>query len=415
MSSPSGSRPEQQPARDFLPAKPSAWLLPIAKTINKFALRTRNRIHVAPEDLAILRDLPAGSGIILTPNHADELDPRVCLEMSRLSGRRFIFMGNREVFDEMFGFAGWGLQRLGLFSVERGGRDTPAKQYATDVVKEAADVLVIFPEGEIYYLNEKVQPFHSGAVDIGMRAIIERRQTDPDWTAYVVPMSIRYRYAVPMKSVLEKRVLKMEQQLSLVRSGQEMRKRLAAILSDVLLREERKYNIDAESQHYAELADRITHARHAILDQVQEKYHSAYNKQALTIDRAFQLSAHVRELLSQKPGPELEAAYHHDLTALKEVAHMVSWQPQYLETDDSADRLAEMVLKLERELYGVKRPPQLAKRNVFLRVGQPLDLSGFLHQYHEDAYTVRRTVTEQLRTAIQTLIDQPTIIRETTS
>jgi 1-acyl-sn-glycerol-3-phosphate acyltransferase len=405
MTSPSTAQPGPKPARDFIPAVPSPWLLPLAKVLNNYALQWRNRLHIDPADLAVLKGLPSSSGVILTPNHADEVDPRVCLELSRLSGRPFIFMGNREVFDEMFGLAGWLLQRIGLFSVERGGHDTPAKQYATDVVKQGSAVLVIFPEGEIYYLNEKVQPFHSGAVDIGMRAIIERRQTEPSWTAYVVPMAIKYSYAVPMRAVLEKRVLKMEQQLKLARSGHEMRRRLATILSEVLQREEINYNIETEAAHYTELAERITHARHAILDKVQKKYTAAYSKQAATIDRAFQLSAHVRELLAKKPGPELKAAYQHDLAALKEVAHMVSWQPQYLENDESTERLAEMVLKLERELYRIKRPPQLARRNVVLQIGQPLDLAGFLHAYHEDAYTVRRTVAEELRTTIQSLID----------
>jgi 1-acyl-sn-glycerol-3-phosphate acyltransferase len=53
------------------------------------------------------------------------------------------------------------------------------------VVKRGEDVLVVFPEGEIHYLNDLVQPFKSGAVAIGMQAVVSRRQSDPDWTAYL--------------------------------------------------------------------------------------------------------------------------------------------------------------------------------------------------------------------------------------
>ncbi len=72
-------------------------------------------------------------------------------------------------------------------------------------MKRGQEVLVIFPEGEIYYLNDLVQPFKSGAVEIGMQAVVEARQTRPDWTAYLVPMAIKYRYRQPIGPLLERR------------------------------------------------------------------------------------------------------------------------------------------------------------------------------------------------------------------
>jgi cytochrome c peroxidase len=54
---------------------------------------------------------------------------------------------------------------------------------------------------------------------------------------------------------------------------------------------------------------------------------------------------------------------------------MGSWQPEYTDVDPSQERLAEMVLKLEREVYRTKRPRQLAKRDLSLRVGEPIDVS----------------------------------------
>ena len=98
---------------------------------------------------------------------------KACLELSRRCRRRFLYMMNREAFDEGLGLAGWWLQRLGAFSVERGGHNEVAKRFAIDVVKRGEEVLVIFPEGEIYYLNDLVQPFKSGAVEIGMQAVVE--------------------------------------------------------------------------------------------------------------------------------------------------------------------------------------------------------------------------------------------------
>ena len=161
----------------FRPAKPAGWVIRGAQILNRLDLAWRNRLRLGKPDLEILRALPRGAGIILASNHADETDMKACLELSWRCRRRFLFMMNREAFDEGAGVAGWWLQRLGSFSVERGGQNDVAKRFAIDVVKRGEDVLVIFPEGEIYYLNDLVQPFKSGAVEIGMQAVVSRRQS----------------------------------------------------------------------------------------------------------------------------------------------------------------------------------------------------------------------------------------------
>ena len=97
--------------------------------------------------------------------------------------------------------------------MERGGQNDQAKRYAIEVVKRGQEVLVVFPEGEIYYLNDLVQPFKSGGVDIGMQAVVEARRIQPDWTAYLVPMAIKYRYRRPIGPILERRTRLMEQRL----------------------------------------------------------------------------------------------------------------------------------------------------------------------------------------------------------
>jgi hypothetical protein len=392
--------------RPFLPAKPSPWLLPLAQQLVKLNLIATNQVQIGADDLRALRAIPAGAGVIVTPNHADEVDPLVCLELSRMSGRKFIMMCNREAFDEWNGLAGWGLQRVGIFSVERGGHDAQAKKFAADVVKNGRDALVIFPEGEIFYLNESVQPFHSGAVDIGIRAILDARKSSPDWTSYIVPVAIKYRYTKNMDSILETRIGSLERRLSMNAQGHEMRKRLVGILTTVLQQKAAAHNLQAESDKIHLLSDRIKHVRHAMLMEVRQKYQELAATQASTIDRAWQLSGQLRDMMAKGVSAEKRAQMQKDLNDLKEVGHMVSLQPQYFEASDSADRLAEVVLKLEREVYGITRPRQLAHREVHLRVGTPLDLSQYIERYERDPHVLRHELSEQLRGTIQKLIDE---------
>lgn len=73
------------------------------------------------------------------------------------------------------GFSAWE-----VFLSRKGGGDRAARRYAVDVVKKEGEALVIFPEGEIYYLNDLVQPFKTGAVHTGLQAIAEAREERPD-------------------------------------------------------------------------------------------------------------------------------------------------------------------------------------------------------------------------------------------
>jgi 1-acyl-sn-glycerol-3-phosphate acyltransferase len=392
----------------FRPAKSPGWIIWAAQILNRLDLAWRNRLRIEPRDLELLRGLPPGAGAILVSNHADETDMRACLELSRRCRRRFLYMMNREAFDEGFGHAGWWLQRLGAFSVERGGQNEAAKRYAIDAVKRGQEVLVIFPEGEIYYLNDLVQPFKSGGVDIGMQAVVEARRTRPDWTAYLVPMAIKYRYRQPIRPLLERRTRLLEQHLFRRIHGDSLPRRLGLIMAELLHRQEMIHHLKPDPDDLAQMSERVQEARQQLLSQMEDRYadHNV-NSRSETMDRTWRLSSYLRDLLRQgrQFSAESRTKFRIDLAGLKRVAQMGSWQPQYVDLDPSQERLAETVLKLERAVYGIKRPHQLANRDVFLRIGEPIELGRHIASYLQDAQAVRHEVAEQLRDEIQTLIN----------
>jgi len=357
----------------------------------------------------VLRALPRGAGVILAVNHADQTDFKVCLELSRRAGRRFLFMMNREAFDEGWGVAGWWLQRLGAFSVERGGlHNEEAKRYAIEVVMRGREVLVIFPEGEIHYLNDLVQPFKSGAVDIGLQAVVEAQRTRPGWTAYLVPIALKYHYRQPIRAILERRVRRMEQQLSRRRGVLSLQQRLAGIVAELLHRQEVAHQLKPGTDRLAELSDRVQEVRQAILARIEGDYAGPTVKpKADPMDRAWRLSSYLRDLLTQggRLGAKIPDKMRNDLAELKRVVQMGSWQPKYLDVDPSEERLAETVLKLEREVYRIKRPHRLANRGVFVRTGEPIDLGPLVPAYLRDGQAVRHRIAEQLRDTIQALIN----------
>ena len=256
----------------FDPPTPWGWVIWAVRNYLRLELAWRNRLRVEKRDLQVLRDLPQGAGLILASNHADETDFKACLELSGRCNRRFLYMMNREAFDEGHGIAGWWLQRLGAFSVERGGQNEEAKRYAIEMVKRAREMLVIFPEGEIYYLNDLVQPFKSGVVDIGMQAVVEARRTRPDWTAYLVPMAIKYRYRQPIRPILERRTRLIEQHLFQSFSGGSLPRRLILIVAELLHRQEMIHRLKLDPDRLADLSERVQEVRQAVLAQMEVQY-----------------------------------------------------------------------------------------------------------------------------------------------
>lgn len=401
----SDSSNSQKHKRKFLPAQPSLFVIRAAQELVKVDFQLRNRLYVADKDLQILRDLPKNCGLTLTSNHADETDPKVCIELSRRSNRRFISMCNREAFDEDYGFAGFALQKLGYFSVERGAHDASAKVFAIDVLKNGSDILVIFPEGEIFYLNEVVQPFHTGAIELSMQAILDKRKSDPKWTACIVPMAIKYHYDSSVQPILKKRIERMESALSLIpTSVLSLPERIFAIQKILLQRRESVdgINLDGTAE---DLQQEIVAVRRKLLATVEEKYQESLNLQKRTIDESWRLGAELREQIEDQEDVIQLAELHRDLAKLEEVAQLVSWDPHYYEGTKSFDRMAEAVMKLERELYRIKRPPQLANRNVYVKIAEPIDLGLSTEEYISDPRSVRKRLTDQLQGQIQEILD----------
>jgi 1-acyl-sn-glycerol-3-phosphate acyltransferase len=395
---------------EMVPAKLSPWVLFLVHTYIRIDLFLHNRLHILPADLALLKNLPRNCGIILTSNHADETDFKLCLELSRLINRKFFYFTNKEAFQEMKGFGGWILQRIGCFSVERGGDKTTleeSKNYAIDIVKASRDILIFFPEGEIYYLNDQVQPFKSGVIDIGLRAITQMRESQPDWTTYMVPMGIKYLYSKPIDNILAKRIEKLEKRLTKKVQTFEMQRRLVLIMAELLHRQEIVHNLESGSKQLKELTQRVQEVRQALITEIEEKYPNALSlpKTSTPQEKSWNISAYLKELPKEIFSKESFNQMKKDLETLGDVVTMASWQPEYVQSNPSQERLAETVLKLERELFRIKRPHQLAHRKAFLRVGQPINLGLSLEAYQQNPHPTRHELAEYLRKVTQGLID----------
>ena len=90
------------------------------------------------------------------------------------------------------GLARWVLPRVGVFSIDREGADLSAFKTAVNTLAEGKLPLVIFPEGEIYRVAERITPLREGAFAIAAAAA--RKLADSGRKLWIVPVGFGYRF-----------------------------------------------------------------------------------------------------------------------------------------------------------------------------------------------------------------------------
>ena len=147
-------------------------------------------LSVEVRGLQLLREAVArGQGVLLTPNHSSHADPFVLYTAADELGCPFYVM----IAWQNFVRDGWlrslALRQHGGFSVDREGTDLQAVRQAVEILESRPNPLCIFPEGDVYHLNDRVTPFREGPAAIALMAA--RKAARP---IVCIPCAIKYRY-----------------------------------------------------------------------------------------------------------------------------------------------------------------------------------------------------------------------------
>lgn len=139
---------------------------------------------------------------------------------------------------------------------------------------------------------------------------------------------------------------------------------------------------------------------------IQARHANLHTYQKQIIDQTWQLQAELREAIGLSKDKTEKAEMQKDLEALEKMAQLTSWRPSYYREDPSDDRMAEALMKIERELYRIKRPHQLARRTVSVDISEPIALSNYKAAYQADPKAVRHQMTEELHSRVQSMVDK---------
>lgn len=165
----------------------SPWLTPI---VYPLAHRVVLPFYFGDITVTGQEHLPIDGPVILAPTHRSRWDAiLVPFATGRnVTGRDLRFMVSA---DEVRGFQGWFIRRLGGFPVNTQRPTIASLRHGVEVL-ENKEMLVIFPEGGIFR-DEDVHPLKPGLA----RLAIQAELSQPNLGVKIVPMHLHYSDSFP--------------------------------------------------------------------------------------------------------------------------------------------------------------------------------------------------------------------------
>lgn len=403
---------ESGAAPDFWPPKPSRFWRRVLDPGRRYFLRSVYRVvEVTSAGLdECLAQFGPDDGVLFAPNHSHDSDPHVMLEVGCRARRQFYFMAAWQLFRGHWGWDGRVFQRLGAFSVDREGVDRRAIRQATDLLTHGA-ALVVFPEGEIYRLNERLTPLLEGVAFMAQSAQRDLEKENPEAHVWIVPTAIRYTYLEDITQGLAATLDRLEARLLWKPPpGTPLPERIVRF-GEVVLTIKEKEKLGRSCEEDGDLPTRIRNLIAVILERLESE-HLGRSPGADTVP--LRIKALRRTLLEtwtdEAATAEARAHAQQALDDVHLVLQLYSHPGDYLRQHPSPERMAETIDKFEEDIEGVIQPK--GRRSAEVIFGEPIDLKQKISTGRPRA--IAAEVTDELEQSLQALMDRSPGVRQDT-
>jgi hypothetical protein len=401
----------RQPLTDELPyhfirPRLNPVCLLLARVLGARMLRNDHKIEAVQfeNDSPLRALLRRGDGVLFCPNHTDHADSHLMFALGRRLGVSFYYMIAYQILQ---GSRRWFLPRVGAFPVDRDGADLTAFKTAVDLLARGANPLVIFPEGEIHHLGDRVMRLREGAVAIATTAA--KRATERGKTVWLVPIALKYRYLETVDPVpaLHAILDELEQRANWrVDRGRPLVERIYRYGEGMMLLKEMEYFGGPQT---GSLHERLAALREAVLTRIEARRLTESRRcgvgslsvaeRVKEIRRAcLKTLADVNTPIVERPSLRVDL---HDAF----VALQTSCYPgDYLRDEPTVERVAETLMKFEEDFLGIHEVTAHAPRRAVVCVGDPVDVGARLGT----AARPRRVVgelTSELEQQLQSLLN----------
>ena len=399
---------------DFKPPEPSKTTSQILRALIPLANRWYLKgltLDIDAESLARLEAIH-GHSAVLAPNHPAHEDPVVMFLLSKRLSQPFYYMAAREVFDKgRFGAVRcYLLQRVGVYSVVRGTVDRDAFRTTRKLLFKGDWPIVIFGEGEISRQNDTVMRFERGIVQMCFWALDDMEKAEVGKPLYVVPVGIKYHYPRDMWNSIDAALTRLERHILPPgeRTPVERYDRLRRIGVAVFrtLASEYQYEIDetvALDVHIERLKDAILSRAEGIMG-IRTEADILTRTRALKNMVDAQVYREVEQMTEyeQKVHEERLRKFQQFYPDLERLINFISITDGYVAEEPSQERFLDVILRLEREVFG--RSEMRGPRIASVRVGKPINLRECYDTYRTKKRETVEQITHELETSVQGLV-----------
>lgn len=368
----------------FQPPIPNRFLYAFFQSINHPILSRGVTWIIEPESWAHWKALPPGSAYFIASKHAHFTDHFCIAGVASRLGISCLFVSIPEAFEEYWGLAGMVVRRLGGFAVERGGTNIQATRYIVEALVKADHPLVIFPEGELYFLNDVVTPLKIGTALFALEGAKAREHAGKPESTYILPVGLKYVYPGDAAPFLMEKLIFCEKKFYKKAQSGVLQSRIFKLVSDVQERSESVYHLQGEGKTPEE---KFFSLSRQLLEQLEGEAHGKVFDGDLS-DRGRRLMVWFK-----KKSPQYEKA--------KFALHCLDFLPGYL-NEPTQERFMETLRKLERLITGNENPSFPGKRNLFVKIEKPLAVHRYLPAYLDRR--IRKDALGQLTSDLQTAL-----------
>ncbi len=391
---------DRQPFRtppQWWPPRLSPWWVRFWRWRRRYVRERIQRVlEVDVQGLDHVRDaVRAGHGVLITPNHPGHADSYLLhVAIDRL-GMPFYFMTAWQVF-ERYGFVGrLLLQHHGCFSIDREGRDMRAFKQAVEIMAERSNPLVIFPEGEVYHVNERLTPFREGAAAMAQAAA--RRGKRP---VVCIPCALMYHYVEdPTKQLLDMTARIESSFFWRPRPDLSLPERIYRIAEGLLsLKEIERLGYSCRGS----LPERTDHLADAVLKPLESTYGMTDGTGTIPERVKVLRQAAIQRMEHDGASDADVAASMNHLDDAFFALQLFSYPGDYVSEKPSLERVAETLDKLEEDVIGPRTATIRGARRGTVSFGEPIAVESA-----RGPGGGRRAaeLTRTLETAVQALID----------
>ena len=391
---------------EFFPAKPSGLLIWLGRHVNRWRNLARRNHLIAGVEVAGHEHMEearriGGKRCFFLANHSTHSDPQILTEAQRQLGVRSCYMAAYEVFLRGKCLA-WVMQHTGCFSVNRDANDGRAMKEAIRVLTEGRYGLSMFPEGNVYLMNDRVTPFLDGAAFIGMKA---QKQLGKGRPIVAVPISIKATHLTDQREAIRRKLEGLARDLGTeydrTASTVDEIKRIGLAALERALRQRGLMPRDLDEGN---LRAHLEHCAKLMVVRLEEKMEMRPRSTASITERIRQIRGRIHKVRTSA-----ETRVDHPVAVVWADEAMMglrvlSYAGDYLDESPTLDRCGEFVEKLLEDTYSEVQPP-CGDREAIVEVRPPINLADHLDAYAKGARQVVGELTAAFEASVQAGLD----------